>query len=256
MDTQRPPNSSDEEEKVSIEIGKPKLFTSGRKDNAFLVISLLVVIPILIVYLPFLIAVENDYVMSWFLSSVGLDGFWGAVGIVTLLVVSLCALYYPLLQGSLFYRRTIERGNPCFHHSGRFLTQVTFTPRIQKGLEAIVDDADDIGCLLIETDRLHFYGDFTTLQIPFGAIGSLSFKTAKARHFWLGARRIALSLKGDKDPRGVEFVCTEGFTLPGLRKANARLITTLHRQIDQWLMRESPIAFELPPSPEKRYPLG
>ena len=44
--------------------------------------------------------------------------------------------------------------------------------------------------------------------------------------------------------------------LPGARKAERRMILTLHRRMDEWLRTCAPINLSRPQKPEERYPLG
>ena len=66
-----------------------------------------------------------------------------------------------------------------------FVVQVTLTPRLRKGVRALIEDADDIGWLRLSDSELVFQGDSLSFSVPFDRISSVKPQSIGVRGLFL-----------------------------------------------------------------------
>ena len=117
-----------------LEVSRPKRFTAC----AILVMNchaLLALIPVLV------LAPLGIFV---FLKT----GSFPALALILALTAFLLIYFFPLILGNAFVAKLVNSSSPKGEADG-FVVQMTLSPRIQSGVRALADDADDVGRLSI-----------------------------------------------------------------------------------------------------------
>jgi hypothetical protein len=112
-----------------------------------------------------------------------------------------------------------------------YIVQLTLTPRVHSGLRAVMEDADDFGCLKVTDSALEFQGDSVNFCIPLGQLGQVDRRSIGWRGLYLWQHRVALCLNGQPGFSEIEVVDRSTLTLPGARSASARLYKRLSEAV-------------------------
>jgi len=86
-----------------------------------------------------------------------------------------------------------------------WVVQITLCPRIRKGLRAALEDADDVGYLVLEESALIFTGDSVQLTIPFERIRGVQGENVGLRGAYIASGRIALETADLNGFEGLEI---------------------------------------------------
>ncbi len=105
----------------------------------------------------------------------------------------------------------------------RFLVQLKLTPRVQLGLRAVLEDADDMGWLFIGPTGIRFQGDAVTLEVPPENIVSVKSRTIGWRGLFLSGPRLEFKVTGIGPVTALEFAERSSWTLPGSRRTARRM---------------------------------
>jgi hypothetical protein len=138
---------------AKIEIGPPKLLTTASVFviNAY---GLLLIIPFLVSVLA--ISLLKFGLLTWLIP----------VGVVVA-----TAYLLPFALGNARIVKLVRSLNaPASKAEDCFVVQLTCSPRIRSGIRALLEDADDIGCLSFTGSELVFHGDSVKLSLPFDQI--------------------------------------------------------------------------------------
>ena len=131
------------------------------------------------------------------------------LGPITLLlpasVLAATAFVIPFGQGNLFIRNQVHKFAREQLEEESFVVQLTLSPRVKRGLRALIEDADDFGRLTLRPDGLAFEGDAVTLWIPNHAIISVKGKNVGARGRYVSGGRILLETRGLEKFQGFEI---------------------------------------------------
>jgi len=103
-----------------------------------------------------------------------------------------------------------------------FVVQLTCWPRIRLGFRALLEDADDIGCLTITDSELVFHGDSVKLSIPFDHIEQVRPQNVGFRGLFVYGPRITLVVSGLPEVKSVEFAERSSRLLPTSRKTTRK----------------------------------
>jgi hypothetical protein len=114
-----------------------------------------------------------------------------------------------------------------------FIVQITATPRIREGLRAVVEDADDVGWLVISGGQLRFVGDAIDLTVSREAVVALRPENIGLRTLFVYGPRLALELRGLDEIKSVEFAERSSLLLPESRKAARRIREAVSRWMNE-----------------------
>ena len=198
-----------------IEVGPPKVFTTAGVllINAY---GLLLLIPLVITILT--ISLIKLGLLTWLLP---------------VLVVVVTVYLLPFALGNSRVVRLVGSLNAA---AGRgedsFVVQLTCWPRIRTGFRALLEDADDIGCLNLTGSELVFRGDSVKLTIPFDCIEEVRPQNVGLRGLFVYGPRITLVVSGLPEIKSVEFAERSSRLLHSSRKTTRKLYERLAAKVD------------------------
>lgn len=199
---------------VQLDVSPPRRFTTG----AVLIVSAFGLVSVL----PFFIAILAMSVLS-----VGVQAFLVLSLVILLLGVSMGAFLLPLGFGNPYLVHLVRSFQPAGQERDGFIVQLRMSPRLRTGLRALVEDADDIGCLSFQGSVLVYQGDSVKLSIPFDQIKQVEARNIGLRGLYVYGRRIALSVSGLPNVDWLEFTERSSLLLPGSRKTAQALYERL-----------------------------
>ena len=202
-------NPSPDSTEARIEIGSPRHFGTGAAwvINAY---GLLLVI-------PFLMSVMAISLLSFGLLTV----------LTPLMCVIVTAYYLPCALGNLHVTRLVRKLRPAAQAPDGFVVQLTLKPRIRSGIQAALEDADDIGWLSLAESALVFHGDAVTLSVPYDQLSSVQLRNIGIRGLWVYGQRIEITVP--KLPGVESFTVAEraSWLLPTSRRTTRELFQRL-----------------------------
>lgn len=141
----------------------------------------------------------------------------GLIFAISLLI--LLFAFLPFLNGNYFIHKFLSKNNKDY------VIQITFEPSRFKGIEAILDDADDLGVFKIKDDVLIFNGDSTDMMINKNLIASIEFSNIGSRVMWALGDKSFIKLKEPiSEIAGFYMSPRMGTTLWEFRKINRAFI--------------------------------
>jgi len=195
---------------AKIEVGPPKLFTTAGVFviNAY---GLLLIIPFLVSVLT--ISLLKFGVLTW---------------LIPIAVVIATAYLLPFALGNARVVKLVRSLNiPAGKDDDSFVVQLTCSPRISSGLRAVLEDADDIGCLSFTASELVFHGDSITLSVPFDQIEQVRRQNVGLRGLFVYGPRIGLVVSGLPGVKSLEFAERSSWLLPTSRRTTRKLFECL-----------------------------
>jgi hypothetical protein len=202
-------------EEPRIEVGPPKVFTTAGVllINAY---GLLLVIPLVIAIVA--ISLLRFGLWTWLLP---------------VLVVVATVYLLPFALGNSRVVRLVGSPNTAASQAeDRFVVQLTCWPRIRTGFRALLEDADDIGCLNLTGSELVFRGDSVKLTIPFDRIEEVRPQNVGFRGLFVYGSRIMLVVSGLPEIKSVEFAERSSRLLHTSRKTTRKLYERLAAKVD------------------------
>jgi hypothetical protein len=112
--------------------------------------------------------------------------------------------------------------------------QLSLNPRVYKGLRELLEDADDVGVLRIETDRIIYSGDSVNISIPYSAIRSVKKHNVGWRAFWISGKRIKIILKDIDEYSGIELVERQSITIIQANKISKHVFSLISDHQNNW----------------------
>jgi hypothetical protein len=195
---------------VRLEIVPPTRF-GARAKAAIHVCGLAVVLPVLAAAL---------------VMSLGKLAPWKAL--LPLGAIAATAYIMPVGQGNPWVVRIVRALDPKARQGpGEFIVQLTFQPRLQSGLWAEIEDADDIGWLRLTESELVFEGDAVKLAVPYGCIERFHSRNMGWRGLYVYGSRVVVEFSGSSRFSAVEFAERSSWVLPASRRTSRRLWATL-----------------------------
>ena len=195
---------------ATVEITQPRLFTLAAvlTVNAY---GLLLVVPLFASIL-----------------AVSLIQFGILTLLLPFLVVAGTAYCLPFGLGNTHITRLVRKFKPGADraHDG-FIVQLTLSPRIRSGLRAVLEDADDIGCLTFSERGLVYEGDSVKLVIPYLCIEQVRPQNIGLRGAFVYGRRIKLAVSGLPDIAALELAERSSWLLPASRRITRELCERL-----------------------------
>jgi len=235
-----------EGERVSLTKGVPRRFTLGWKLFSNLAGIALGLAPVAVI-LVFCVLV-----------GIVVHPALGLLSTPVLLVAYLLVYLFVLSPffSYLMAWRLVEGDHPvASRQPDAFVVQMSLNPRVSRGIEQVLDDADDIGLLFVRKDRLEFTGDWVQLQVPFDGIRRMILDIPSPYRLFLGGRRIELIFRPGEDFKEVVIDSRAGKTILGGIASARRLAGAVQRAIEDWVLEANLPESERPALPQKRYPV-
>jgi hypothetical protein len=198
---------------ATIEITKPRSFTLGAAVvvNAY---GLLLVAPIFASILV-----------------VSVIPFGLLTLLIPVVVVGASAFFLPFGLGNTHIARLVRSLDPAASANGEgFIVQLTLSPRLRTGLQATLEDADDIGYLSFTGTGLQFQGDSVRLSVPFDRIAQVQPHNVGLRGRFVYGRRIKVVVAGLPNVEFIEFAERSSWLLPNSRATTKRLFRRLSKK--------------------------
>jgi hypothetical protein len=154
--------------------------------------------------------------------------------VIPVLVVAASAFFLPFGLGNTHIARLVRSQNPAAVPGGDgFIVQLTFSPRIRSGLQATLEDADDIGYLSFSEMGLLFQGDSVRLSVPFERIALVKPHNVGLRGRFVYGRRIKVVVTGLPNVEFIEFAERSSWLLPNSRAMTRKLFRRLSTKATQ-----------------------
>jgi hypothetical protein len=187
----------------NVEITSPKAFTSG----AILIIAgcgVLLVAPVLASLLA-VTAIKLGMLTV----------------LIPLLTIAVTAYFLPFGLGNPVVRRLV-RSKVDVGEDG-FIVQMTLAPRIRSGVRALIEDADDLGCLSFTDSELVFQGDSVRLRIPWRQVSEVRPQNIGWRGRYLYGSRIIITVTGIPNVDAISFSERSSLLLPTSKRITRKL---------------------------------
>jgi hypothetical protein len=155
-------------------------------------------------------------------------------GVLTFLIplaaVAAATFFLPIGFGNPYVTSLVRSLTPA---AGKdrdgFVVQLALSPRLSSGIRALIEDADDFGCLSFTSSELVFRGDSINLSIPFNQIGQVERRSIGWRGLFLGQNRIVIAVSGLPEVDSIEFAERSSWVLPASRAVTGRMFDRLSR---------------------------
>jgi hypothetical protein len=148
--------------------------------------------------------------------------------------VAATVYFLPFGLGNTHITRLVKSLSPTAG-SGEdgLVVQLTLAPRIRSGLRAILEDADDIGCLSFAGTGLVFEGDSVRLFVPYDHIQRVQPRNIGLRGAFVYGRRIKVVVSGLPQIESLEVAERSSWLLPASRQIARELYKRLAAKIPQ-----------------------
>lgn len=166
-------------------------------------------------------------VMAMLLVSLLHFGIW--TFLIPLGTICVVTYFLPFGFGNRYVTRLVSSLDSGESDGTAFVVQLTFHPRARSGLRALVEDADDIGQLMVSEKGLVFMGDSMRLSIPRDQILNTRIQSIGFRGLFVYPR-IVLALSGLPQIRELRFADRSAWVLPTARKRTRELYELLTGQ--------------------------
>jgi hypothetical protein len=150
------------------------------------------------------------------------------VGFLTFLipVVALAATAWivPLGQGNHYIARRARGLSGAPAGESNCLVQLTLTPRLRKGIRALLEDADDFGILTFDEAGFTFTGDAIHIVVPRQNILQVHRQNVGLRGRFVYGSRITIEVKGLDKISYLEFAERSSAIIPESKRITRRLL--------------------------------
>jgi hypothetical protein len=142
--------------------------------------------------------------------------------LIPLLTIAVTAYFLPFGLGNPVVRRLVRARKLDVGEDG-FIVQMTLAPRIRSGLRALIEDADDLGCLSFTDSELVFQGDSVRLRIPWRQISEVRPQNIGWRGRYLYGSRIIITVASIPHVDAVSFSERSSLLLPTSKRITRKL---------------------------------
>lgn len=158
------------------------------------------------------------------------------LGLVPLIIFGAVLFFLPAaLWGNPYVRRIVSRLPQEAELTGLLhVCQISFYPRVYRGLRGWMEDADDVGRLCISEDAVSFSGDHVRFSLPFDCIKAVY----GFRGFWLAERRIMIVTDIFPGYRGIQLRERESNTVMSSNRISRQIIDKLMNRTRQGAARD------------------
>jgi hypothetical protein len=134
-------------------------------------------------------------------------------------------------MGNYYLSNVVSSWTPEPLRSGQdFIVQLILQPRSRSGLQAIMEDADDVGRLQITETALLFHGGSIRMSIPFGKIPCVNARNIGPRGLFIYGQRLNLKIAGHQQFTGFEIAERSSSFLWTSRRITRELREELERK--------------------------
>jgi len=140
---------------------------------------------------------------------------FGVVFPAVALIIGLILLFYAphALIMNFYILGIVKKIGLSFNSSNEYVFQLSFKPRIQRGLRGTLEDADDIGIFIIDKDKVSFIGDYIKIDISFLEIESIEKHNVGWRGFWIVGKRVKIIFKDTSEYSQIDLLERQSATL-------------------------------------------
>jgi hypothetical protein len=142
--------------------------------------------------------------------------------LIPLLTIAVTAYFLPFGLGNPVVRNLVRSQKLDAGDDG-FIVQMTLSPRIRSGLRAVIEDADDLGCLSFTGSEMIFRGDSVWLRIPWSQISEVRPRNIGWRGRYLYGSRIIITVAGIPNVEAVTFSERSSLLLPTSKRITRKL---------------------------------
>jgi hypothetical protein len=128
--------------------------------------------------------------------------------------IILGAFFLPFGFGNRVVTRLVQEQAGAKPGPDDFIVQVTFSPRIRRGMRSLLEDADDVGLLSFSDSELVFKGDSVTLRVPFRCLRTVKKRSLGLRGLYVYGDRVAAELDGLPGMKSAAFAERSSYILP------------------------------------------
>ena len=148
--------------------------------------------------------------------------------LLPLATLAATAYVLPFGIGNALIRRLAARiDSQAACDPNAFIVQIRLHPRLQTGLRALIEDADDIGILSVEADGIRFTGDSLHISLPFTGISEIHPHNVGIRGRFLYGQTTKISTNALEGFTAMEFSERSSLVLPESRRISKALAARL-----------------------------
>jgi hypothetical protein len=119
--------------------------------------------------------------------------YWIPIGISSMLIVGLILYLIPIINGNNWVCRIVKQISGIEILNGNAtICQISFTPRLHRGIRGFLEDADDVGYIQFSDNSVVFRGDQIQMDLPYSSVKTFSCANAGWRTFWVTGRKIKI----------------------------------------------------------------
>ena len=146
-----------------------------------------------------------------------------SIALAILLIVLFITLYFsPLIQSNYFIQEHFKS------QAQGYVCQINFEPSRFKAIEALLEDANDLGVVQIKDDAVIFKGDSTDMVMNIGSIESIDFFNIGPRVLWAWGNQPLIKFKEKiSGISGCYIHPRMGKTLPEYLRINRKFIAEM-----------------------------
>jgi hypothetical protein len=152
--------------------------------------------------------------------------------LIPLATMAVATIWLPLGFGNPYIARLVRPLQPSANAQLEVqVVQLTRNPRHRSGLLALLEDADDVGCLTFTDSALDYNGDSFRLTAPYDRIRELKLQTAGWRALFVYGPQTTFSVAGLPEAGAFAFSERSSCLLPTSRKNAKRMYQLLHEKV-------------------------
>src|SRR6266850_961783 len=199
-----------------LEVSAPRLFTTAT-------VLIHVMTGIAILGLPVLLSVL-------IVSSLRVGLAW--IVLVPLLVLIGTSFFLPFGLGNAQITRLVHSLDPGDMREG-FVVQMTVNPRLHSGLRAVLEDADDVGCLVLSDSALQFRGDSIRFCVEYARITRVEASNIGLRGLFVYGPLIEVTVEGLRGVESVRFAERSSWVVPTSRRITREIFRCLRTKVEK-----------------------
>ncbi len=156
-----------------------------------------------------------------------------ASGIIMAIAALPCfVLFNPLINLNPFVTSVSRSRSPVpFDKETCHIVQVSFQPRLAQGLQAVLEDADDIGLLCFEPGAIAFHGGAFHFRIPYSACRKMESRLNVFPGLLMSGRRLEVFLGGNQGMGRVKIHNRRGWTTIGQLHNSGKIIRMFRERL-------------------------
>ncbi len=139
--------------------------------------------------------------------------------VLPLSTIAAVTFFLPLGFGNPYVSKLVRAIHPDSDEFRKgFIVQLTFRPRLRRGLGKWIEDADDFGRLVISGSAVEFYGDSIRLSLPFEQIQNIRSENIGWRGLFVYGAPVTLEVSGLPTIAEIQVAERSSIVLPGSRR--------------------------------------